>query len=108
MTTPDLAAIEQQTVDLPVFTRAEAKQRARALLHDRHVQIVTARGKTVGLPGLRAGTLVDIQGIGARLSGTYFITKTTHTLGDNGYITEFDGRREDLSGKPRTDAGAAP
>ena len=99
---------EQQTVDLPVFTRAEAKQRARALLHDRHVQIVTARGKTVGLPGLRAGTLVNIQGIGARLSGTYFVTKTTHTLGDNGYITEFDGRREDLSGKPRTDAGAAP
>lgn len=87
---------QQQTVDLPVFTVAEAKQRARALLHDRSVEIVTARGKTVGLPALRAGTLVNIQGIGARLSGTYFVTKTTHTLGESGYVTEFDCRREDL------------
>jgi phage protein D len=87
---------QSQTVDLPVFTAAEAKQKARALLMDRSAQIVTAHGKTVGLPALRAGTLVNIQGIGVRLSGTYFVTKTTHTLGENGYVTEFDCRREDL------------
>jgi uncharacterized protein len=87
---------QQQTVDLPVFTVAEAKQKARALLLDRSKEIVTAHGKTVGLPALRAGTLVNIQGIGARLSGTYFVTKTTHTLGESGYVTEFDCRREDL------------
>jgi len=87
---------QQQTVDLPVFTMAEAKQRARALLLDRSVEIVKAHGKTVGLPALRAGTTVNIQGIGARLSGTYFVTKTTHTLGEGGYVTEFDCRREDL------------
>lgn len=86
---------QQQTVDLPVFTVAEAKQKARAMLLDRSKEIVTAHGKTVGLPALRAGTLVNIQGIGARLSGTYFVTKTTHTLGENGYVTEFDCRRED-------------
>ena len=86
---------QQQTVDLPVFTVAEATQRARALLLDRSKEIVTAHGKTVGLPALRAGTLVNIQGIGARLSGIYFVTKTTHTLGENGYTTEFDCRRED-------------
>ena len=87
---------EQQTVDLPVFTAAEAKQRARAMLTERSKQIVTAHGKTVGLPALRAGTRVNIQGIGSRLSGTYFVTKTTHTLGESGYVTEFDCRREDL------------
>jgi len=87
---------QQQTVDLPVFTVAEAKQKARALLLDRSKEIVTAHGKTVGLPNLRAGTLVNITGIGARLSGTYFVTKTTHTLGESGYVTEFDCRREDL------------
>lgn len=86
---------QQQTVDLPVFTTAEAKQKARAMLLDRSKEIVTAHGKTVGLPALRAGTLVNIQGIGARLSGIYFVTKTTHTLGESGYITEFDCRRED-------------
>jgi phage protein D len=86
---------QQQTVDLPVFTVAEAKQKARAMLLDRSKEIVTGHGKTVGLPALRAGTLVNIQGIGARLSGTYFVTKTTHALGESGYVTEFDCRRED-------------
>ena len=86
---------QQQTVNLPVFTLSDAQQRARALLLDRSKEIVTAHGKTVGLPALRAGTLVNIQGIGARLSGSYFVTKTTHTLGENGYTTEFDCRRED-------------
>jgi phage protein D len=86
---------QQQVVDLPVFTAAEAKQRARALLMDRSNQIVKAHGKTVGLPALRAGTLVNIQGVGARLSGTYFVTKSTHTLGENGYVTEFDCLRQD-------------
>jgi phage protein D len=96
----DLASLvpdrQEQKVDLPVFTVAEAKQRALAIMLDRSKEIVTAHGKTVGLPKLRAGTLVNIQGIGARLSGTYFVTKTTHTLGESGYVTEFDCRREDL------------
>jgi phage protein D len=87
---------QEQTVDLPVFSAAEAKQRARAIMLERSKEIVTAHGKTVGLPKLRAGTLVNIKGIGSRLSGTYFVTKTTHTLGENGYVTEFDCRREDL------------
>ena len=102
---PNLHALiqnrQQQTVNLPVFTVAEATQRARALLLDRTKEIVTAHGKTVGLPALRAGTQVNIQGIGSRLSGMYFVTKTTHTLGENGYTTEFDCRRED------PDTGAA-
>jgi phage protein D len=87
---------QDQKVDLPVFTKAEADQKALAIMLDRSKQMVTAHGKTVGLPKLRAGTLVNIQGIGSRLSGTYFVTKTTHTLGEGGYTTEFDCRREDL------------
>jgi phage protein D len=87
---------QQQTVDLPVFTTAEAKQKALAIMLERSKEMVTAHGKTVGLPKLRAGTLVNIQGIGARLSGTYFVTRTTHTIGESGYVTEFDCRREDL------------
>jgi len=99
---------QQQTVDLPVFTTAEAKQKARAILLDRSKEIVTGHGKTIGLPALRAGTLVNIQGIGARLSGTYFVTKTTHTLGEGGYVTEFDCRREDPgAGLSSSTAGAS-
>jgi uncharacterized protein len=91
---------EEQVVDQGVFTRAEAKNRARALLRNRHVQMVKASGRTVGLPRLRAGTLIDIGGVGARLSGTYYVTKTTHTIGDGGYTTQFECRREDTSSQP--------
>ena len=42
---------------------------------------------------------VQIEGLGARFSGTYFITETTHTIGNNGYTTKFNARREDEKGK---------
>ena len=50
--------------------------------------------RTHGLPSLCAGVKVNIEGIGARFSGTYYVTSTTHTLGESGYITRFDARRE--------------
>jgi phage protein D len=62
--------------------------------------MVKATGRTVGLPKLRAGTLIEIKGVGTRLSGTYYVTKTTHTIGDGGYTTQFECRREDTSSQP--------
>ena len=38
---------------------------------------------------------MQIEGLGARFSGTYFVTETTHTIGDSGYTTKFNARRED-------------
>ena len=54
----------------------------------------------MGLPDLRAGQKVRITKLGTRFSGTYFVIKTTHTLGDGGYTTKFTARREapDLEG----------
>ncbi len=88
-------AREEMVVDEPVFTTGEAKQRALAILSDRSKSMVKASGTSVGLPDLRAGQRVRIAGLGARFSGTYFITDTTHSLGDSGYTTKFNSRRED-------------
>jgi hypothetical protein len=38
---------------------------------------------------------VRIAGLGVRFSGEYFVTETTHTINDSGYITRFNARRED-------------
>ncbi len=92
---------EEFVVDEPVFSKKQAEQRARALLLDQHKQMVKASGSTVGLPELRAGAKVEILGIGSRLSGTYFVTETTHTINDNGYITKFKARREDEKSEPK-------
>jgi phage protein D len=69
---------------------------ARAILLERSKDLVRASGTSIGLPELRAGQRVKIAGVGSRFSGEYFVTDTTHTINDSGYITRFNGRREDL------------
>lgn len=88
------AAREEMVVDEPVFTNCEARERAIAILLDSTKEMVTAEVKVVGLPDLRAGQIVVIKELGARLSGKYFVTKTQHTIDDSGYLTTFSCRRE--------------
>ncbi len=91
-------AREEIVVDEPVFTNCEARERAIAILLDQTKQMVTADAKVVGLPDLRAGQVVQIADLGARLSGKYLVTKTTHTIDDDGYVTSFTCRREHYQG----------
>jgi phage protein D len=77
-----------------VHTKEEAKKIAVGILKDRQKEMVKASASCVGLPSLCAGSKVEIEGLGARFSGTYYVTATTHTLGDSGYTTRFDARRE--------------
>jgi phage protein D len=85
---------EEQVVNEPIFNEQQARDRARAILLDQMKQIVIADGSTVGLPDLRAGSRLDIEGVGSRLSGQYFVTETTHSFSDAGYTTRFKARRE--------------
>jgi phage protein D len=87
-------AREEMVVDEPVFTNCEARERAISILLEQTKEIVTAEVKVVGMPHLRAGQIVVIKELGARLSGKYFVTKTTHTIDDSGYLTSFSCRRE--------------
>lgn len=87
-------AREELVVDEPVFTNCEARERAIAILLDQTKQLVTAEVKVVGLPDLRAGQVVVVKELGARLSGKYFVTKTQHTIDESGYVTTFSCRRE--------------
>jgi phage protein D len=89
---------EEIVVNRPVFTRQVAKSLAKALLTDRHKELVKASGTTIGLPNLRAGRKVEISSLGSRYSGTYFVTESTHTFNNEGYITKFKARREDERG----------
>ncbi len=86
---------EEVKVREPQFTPEQAERRALALLTERVKQLVQATGTTVGLPNLRAGQRVRIVGLGARFSGKYFVTKTTHTINNSGYITRFTAQREE-------------
>jgi phage protein D len=82
--------------DRPVNSLDEAKTLAFETLTDIAKDMIKGSGSTVGLPDLRAGRIVFLDGLGARFSGRYFVTSTTHSSGDGGYTTSFECRREEL------------
>jgi phage protein D len=81
-----------------VESQAEARQLAIETLQQIAKGLVTATGSTVGLPKLRAGSVIEVGGVGKRFSGRYFVTDTTHAIGDSGYTTQFGCRREEVKG----------
>lgn len=51
---------------------------------------IDATGTVVGLPDLRPGATVKIDGMGTAFSGEYSVTETTHTIdSQSGYRTRF-------------------
>jgi uncharacterized protein len=91
---------DETVVEKPFDTTEEQTTYCASVFADQLKRMVKATGTTVGLPDLRAGSKVQIGGVGkrklgSRLSGTYFVTATTHTFNSNGYQTRFEARRED-------------
>lgn len=85
---------DQVRVDQPVFSRGEADQMARGQLIERALEYVTGEGQCRGDPDLQAGCIVDIQGVGKRFGGRYYVTAATHVFGPHqGYTTEFSFKR---------------
>ncbi len=83
---------EDIVVDQPVTSQQEAQALATALLRERAYNYITASGQVIGLPDLRPGDNIEVQGLGKRFSGQYYVTKVEHTLGSSGYLTSFEVR----------------
>ena len=95
---PPLA--QEVTVDRPIGSEGEAERYAKMILRQTASELVVAKGRTIGLPDLRAGVKVQIRGLGRRFSGPddrpfeYVVTETTHAFSDAGYTTDFTARME--------------
>ena len=87
---------QEIVADQPVHSEKEAKNLALETLERISKDMVKGTGSVVGLPDLRAGSVLIMAGLGTRFSGRYFVTATTHSLGDSGYTTQFECRREEL------------
>jgi hypothetical protein len=46
--------------------------------------------ETVGIPDFLPPEVVEIQGLGVKMDGTYSVDKVTHTLGSGGFVTKFE------------------
>lgn len=65
----------------------DAKEKAEAAMNERGLQLVTGHGECIGLPEIRAGRYIKLDGLGKRLNQPYYITSATHTINQSGYTT---------------------
>jgi phage protein D len=73
----------------PVKTRQEAQERANAELGKIMNDHLKGEGETFGFPELLPDTRVRLQGLGAKFSRPYYVSKTVHSFGTSGYRTRF-------------------
>ena len=82
------------TVDMPVHTQEDADDFAKGLFSEMALGYIRAEGICIGEPTLRAGKNVQVEGIGRRFSGLYYVTSVVHKYtAKSGYRTEFAARR---------------
>jgi uncharacterized protein len=81
-------------VDQTVRTRSEADQIASGRFNGLALSYVQGSVTGAGRPGLRTGTVVQIDGAGQTFSGPYYVTSVVHSLSQElGYRTSFTVER---------------
>jgi len=76
-----------------LFSNGEALQIAKGKFNDMTLEYIKAEGVAVGDSTIRAGTVIELKGLGARFSGLYYVTSTTHVVAHTGYTTKFTAVR---------------
>ena len=95
-------------IDKPV-TLADASRTILGELLPRLNKRQTASGSTIGDPRIRAGTVIQFEGVGERFGGRYRVTSAQHTLDGSGWKTSFECRKDIWFGSvPLREQGAVP
>ncbi len=74
----------------PVWTQAEAEKLAKSILNEKCHAFFHGEGRCKGNPDVRAGSKVELKGIGQRFSGHYQVTRAVHRYDFQGYYTDFE------------------
>lgn len=66
---------------------------AEAKLDSLSSSIASGNGETArGIPSLKAGATITLDGMGSKFSGEYNVTQATHRMGGSGYTTTFQAK----------------
>lgn len=84
---------ESIIVDKPIFSEGEANQIAKGKFNDMAVNFITGEGTTVGNPGILAGSVLELTGLGEKFSGSYYVASVKHVINPKGYSTQFTVER---------------
>jgi hypothetical protein len=74
---------------------------ADALYRQRAREFLKVECVTLGLPRLRAGRYVEFRGMRAPFDGFYYVEKSEHIYGDDGFRTYFTARRPGMPFRPK-------
>ncbi|MFQ5587142.1 MAG: phage late control D family protein [Thermodesulfobacteriota bacterium] len=81
-------------VDDVVIDSTAAEKMAKAKYNSMLRKFITGEGTTLGNPAIRAGKTLEIEGLGDRFSGTYYVVSSVHSYNSSdGYMTKFKVRR---------------
>lgn len=81
-----------RTRAVPVRSGNEADNVAEAMLYEETHDQGQGYGETIGLPELRVGEAIRLEGIDT-YSDTYYLQRVTHRIGSSGYTASFSARR---------------
>jgi hypothetical protein len=83
----------RKTITTNLTTLDAVKKFAEAEFENASNNMVTGKGRIIGSEVIRAKQKHILKGIGTRLSGEYLFDIVRHTIGSDGYMTEFDCRK---------------
>jgi len=73
-----------------VASKEDADKKAQAILNKYSMGFVSGKGQCIGVPEIRAGEYIKIDGIGLKSGFIYYVKGATHTINSSGYTTGFD------------------
>ncbi len=102
---PSVAAAELKSivgptyeiVDMPIRTPADLVNSALVIVRELRTKLnarLTASGSAVGNTTIRAGSIIEFDGMGPDFSGNYRVRSATHTIDASGYRTSFQVYKE--------------
>ncbi len=79
-----------EIIRTPVYSKEEADTIAKATLNKLAEGLIKGSGECIGIPDIMAGENIRLEGLGKKFTKTYYIEKTTHSIGGSGYKTTFN------------------
>ncbi len=68
-------------------SQSDLNLEAAAIFNKRAMKLVSGQATSIGIPELRAGTYVQVEGLDPSLNRIYYIISANHAIDENGYIT---------------------
>ena len=79
-------------VDASISSREDAEARVKSLMEKMSYRLGALESDSVGIPDLRPGRFVEVEGFGVPVDNKFYLTAVTHDFSsDGGFTTQIRG-----------------